>query len=106
MFLCGEGNQLVKPSSGAMTGHPLMEMPLAKNWTTVLLVLVSILIASHSPAAVLFTDNFDIPDTSSLDGSIQTGRHTGILASDLVLRSGGTQMAISSQQVDFFKAGS
>jgi len=56
--------------------------------------------ASGSHAAVIFTDNFDIPDTGSLDGSVQAGRHTGMLASNVVLRSGGIQHTISGGQLN------
>jgi hypothetical protein len=56
--------------------------------------------ATSSHAALLFTDNFNIPDTGSLDGSDQTGRHAGIIASDVVLRSGGVQHTISGGQLN------
>ncbi|HZL79579.1 MAG TPA: hypothetical protein VFC17_12070 [Candidatus Limnocylindrales bacterium] len=45
---------------------------------------------------VIYTDNFNIPDTASLDGSDQTGRHTGLLATNIVGRSGGIQNAITN----------
>lgn len=51
-------------------------------------------------AAVLFTDNFNIADTNSLDGSDQIGRHTGLLASDVLLRSGGVQQTIIGGQLN------
>jgi PEP-CTERM motif len=58
--------------------------------------------ASFSSAAtVIYTDNFNVADTNSLDGSDQTGRHTGIVANDVLARSGGAQMAIASNQVVF-----
>jgi PEP-CTERM motif len=56
--------------------------------------------AAVAPAAVVFTDNFDIADTGSLDGSDQTGRHTGLLAGDVVLRSGGVQQTITGGQLN------
>lgn len=55
--------------------------------------------ASH--AAVIFTDNFNVADTGSLDGSDQTGRHSGTAANDVLLRSGGVQQAISGGQLVF-----
>ncbi len=48
----------------------------------------------------IYTDNFDIPDTTSLDGSTQTGRHTGIHANDIVGRSGGIQLTITGGQLN------
>jgi hypothetical protein len=63
------------------------------------------LTAAVCPAATLFTDNFNIPDTGSLDGSDQTGRHTGLLTTDLVLRSGGVQHTITGNRLDFLLAG-
>ncbi len=53
-----------------------------------------------SAVTVIYTDNFNIPDTGSLDGSDQTGRHTGLLASNVVLRSGGVQHTITSGQLN------
>jgi Carbohydrate binding module (family 6)/Divergent InlB B-repeat domain len=53
----------------------------------------------------IFTDNFNIADTNSLDGSDQAGRHTGLVANDLLARSGGAQMEIASNQLTF-KTGS
>lgn len=53
-----------------------------------------------SAGTVIYTDNFNIPDTGSLDGSDPTGRHTGIIANDVVLRSGGVQHTISGGQLN------
>ena len=61
--------------------------------------------AALAPASVLFTDNFDIADTGSLDGSDQTGRHTGLIANDIVLRSGGIQHTISGGQLNVLAPG-
>lgn len=54
---------------------------------------------SAGAATVLFSDNFDVADTASLDGSDQTGRHSGIAANDILTRSGGVQMSIASGQL-------
>lgn len=56
--------------------------------------------SAASAITTIYTDNFDIPDTTSLDGSVQTGRHTGLLASNVVLRSGGVQHTITSGQLN------
>ena len=57
--------------------------------------------ANDSTAADIFTDNFNVADTNSLDGSNQTGRHTGLVANDVLLRSGGIQMEIAGNQLTF-----
>jgi hypothetical protein len=57
--------------------------------------------ADCSVAAEIFSDNFNVADTPSLDGSDQTGRHTGLVANDVLARSGGAQMAIAGNQVVF-----
>ncbi|MGL5019976.1 MAG: hypothetical protein ACRDBP_17715 [Luteolibacter sp.] len=57
--------------------------------------------ANDSIAAEIFTDNFNVADTNSLDGSDQTGRHTGLVAKDVLLRSGGIQMEIAGHQLTF-----
>jgi hypothetical protein len=54
---------------------------------------------------VIYSDNFDIPDTTSLDGSDQTGRHTGLLATDVVGRSGGIQLTITGNQLNLLRVG-
>lgn len=56
---------------------------------------------SPASATVLYTDNFNVADTGSLDGSDQTGRHSGLLANDILLRSGGVQQAIAGNQLTF-----
>ena len=62
-------------------------------------------LAAHAQT-VIWSDNFNIPDTGSLDGSDQTGRHTGLLASSVVGRSGGVQLSISGDELNIFKTGS
>jgi PKD repeat protein len=62
-------------------------------------------LATHAQT-VIWSDNFNIPDTSSLDGSTQTGRHTGLLANNVVGRSGGIQLTITSDELNLFKTGS
>ncbi|MBC8096154.1 MAG: hypothetical protein H7Y43_10105 [Akkermansiaceae bacterium] len=54
---------------------------------------------------VIYTDNFNIPDTASLDGSDQTGRHTGVLATNIVGRSGGIQNAITNGTLVLLRTG-
>lgn len=53
---------------------------------------------------VIYTDNFNIPDTLSLDGSTQTGRHTGLLAANVVGRSGGIQLTITNNMLNLLAA--
>jgi len=55
---------------------------------------------------VIYTDNFNIPDTTSLDTSSQTGRHTGLLATNVVGQSGGIELTITNQALNLIKAGS
>lgn len=52
-----------------------------------------------SAATVIFTDNFNVGDAGSLDGSDQTGRNTGVVAG-IVTQSGGVQHSISSGQLN------
>jgi hypothetical protein len=54
---------------------------------------------------VIYTDNFNIPDTTSLDTSVQTGRHTGLLATNVVGQSGGIELTITSQQLNLLRTG-
>ena len=61
-------------------------------------------LATHAQT-VIWSDNFNIADTGSLDGSTQTGRHTGLLASSVVGRSGGVQLSISGNELNIFKTG-
>jgi hypothetical protein len=65
------------------------------------LAAAALISAVSASAEILFTDNFNVADTSSLDGSDQTGRHTGLVANDVLVRSGGAQMAIADNQVVF-----
>jgi PKD repeat protein len=62
-------------------------------------------LATHAQT-VIWSDNFNIPDTTSLDGSTQTGRHTGLLANNVVGRSGGVQLTITGDELNIFKTGS
>jgi PKD repeat protein len=62
-------------------------------------------LATHAQT-VIWSDNFNIPDTTSLDGSDQTGRHTGLLANNVVGRSGGVQLTITGDELNIFKTGS
>ena len=61
-------------------------------------------LATHAQT-VIWSDNFNIPDTGSLDGSDQTGRHTGLLANNVVGRSGGVQLTISGNALNLLKSG-
>jgi autotransporter-associated beta strand protein len=78
--------------------------------TQSVLTILAILLGVTGPAAhaqnVIYSDNFNIPDTSSLDGSSQTGRHTGLLANNVVGRSGGVQLSITGDELNIFKTGS
>jgi PKD repeat protein len=61
-------------------------------------------LATHAQT-VIWSDNFNIPDTTSLDGSTQTGRHTGILSNNVVGRSGGIQLTITGDELNLLKSG-
>jgi PEP-CTERM motif len=52
-----------------------------------------------SAATVIYTDNFNVSDTGSLDGSDQTGRNTGVV-SGVVTQSGAIQHSISSGELN------
>ncbi|MBW8863602.1 MAG: immunoglobulin domain-containing protein, partial [Verrucomicrobia bacterium] len=58
---------------------------------------------------VIYSDNFNIPDTGSLDGSdnsTASGRHAGsLLGTNVVGRSGGVQLTITSSNLNMFKTG-
>jgi hypothetical protein len=54
---------------------------------------------------VIYTDNFDIPGITSLDGSDQTGRHTGLFATNVLGRCGGIQFTITSSNLNVFQTG-
>jgi PEP-CTERM motif len=61
--------------------------------------------ASFSSAAtVIYTDNFNVANTGSLDGSDQTGRNTGVV-SGIVTQSGATQHSISGGQLNLLNTG-
>jgi PKD repeat protein len=45
---------------------------------------------------VIYTDNFDVPNTTSFDSASQTGRHTGLLATNVVPQSGGIELQIAN----------
>jgi hypothetical protein len=65
---------------------------------------LSLTLAATSSAALLWTDNFNVGDTNNLDASPQAGRHTGLFADDIVLRSAKIQEGIVSQQLNFLQA--
>src|ERR1035437_628644 len=62
-------------------------------------------LAAHAQT-VIWSDNFNIADTGNLDSSSQTGRHTGLLANNVVGQSGGVELSISSDELNIFKTGS
>ncbi len=45
---------------------------------------------------VIYTDNYNVPNTTDFDTSSQTGRHTGLLASSVVPQSGGVELQITN----------
>jgi hypothetical protein len=55
-------------------------------------------------AAVLFSDNFNAPDTNNLDGSSQAGRRSGTNPA-IQVRSSWIQHGIASNQLNFLFAG-
>ena len=52
-----------------------------------------------APAVLLFSDNFDAPDSASFDAASLAGRLSGTLASETYLRSFGFQQSISNNQL-------
>lgn len=64
-------------------------------------IALSAALQSATASTLLYSDNFNVPDTNSLDGSDQTGRHSGLLANDILLRSGGVQQEIAGNQLTF-----
>ncbi|MBC7979745.1 MAG: hypothetical protein H7Y36_04190 [Armatimonadetes bacterium] len=66
--------------------------------------LVILCATSTLRADVIYTDNFDVADTD-LDGSDQTGRHTGLIAQDVLIRSGGIQSLIVGNKLNFRTTG-
>jgi len=62
-------------------------------------LLVPVIFAGSASAAVLFSDNFDTADGTNFDASDPTGRYSGTLAADVVLRSYGAQQQISGGQL-------
>lgn len=70
---------------------------------------VAILALGAEPSAratLLFGDNFNAPDTTNFDASDQTGRRTGLLASDIQLRSARIQQGIAGNQLNMLKPAS
>lgn len=55
---------------------------------------------------ILFSDSFDVADTTNFDTADLTGRRSGTLAADVVLRSWGFQQDISGNQALLPSAGS
>ena len=82
-----------------------MKINFLKKFAAFAMCVASLALAVSSHAqTVIYSDNFNIPDTSSLDGSTQTGRHTGLLAANLVGRSGGIQLTITSSNLNLLAA--
>jgi hypothetical protein len=55
---------------------------------------------------VIYSDNFNIPDTLNFNTSSQTGRHTGLLATNVVGQSGGIQLTITNNQLNLLAVSS
>ena len=61
--------------------------------------------SGFSSAAVLFSDNFNTPDTGNLDLSDQTGRRAGLVPT-IQVRSSRVQHGIAGNQLNFLSVGS
>ena len=61
--------------------------------------------ASQACGALLFSDNFNVADTTNFDGASLTGRRSGSLASTVFLRSALTQQHIDGNRLEMIKAG-
>jgi hypothetical protein len=72
--------------------------------SALLLLPVLLLAPLSAPAAVLFADNFNAPDTGNLDLSSQTGRRTGTNPA-IQVRSSWIQHGIAGNQLNFLFAG-
>jgi len=46
--------------------------------------------------ATIYTDNFDVANTTDFDTSSQSGRHSGLLANSVVPQSGGSELQIQN----------
>ncbi len=75
--------------------HPMKRYPLCLLLTANL----------ASGQTVLFEDNFDVADNASFDASDITGRLSGSLASDMVLRAHRAQQQISNNQLLLVRGG-
>jgi len=45
---------------------------------------------------VIYSDNFAVPNTTGFDSASQAGRHTGVLATNVVPQSGGVELQIAN----------
>ena len=55
---------------------------------------------SAQAQTLLYSDNFDVPDTGNFNASSQAGRHAGLLAGNILPQSGGIQLTISGGQLN------
>ena len=60
--------------------------------------------AQFAQAELLFSDNFNAPDTTNFDGAPLTGRLSGSLVGDVVARSARTQQHIAGGQLRMIDA--
>jgi hypothetical protein len=65
----------------------------------------SVYLAVPASAAVLFSDNFNTPDTANFDGAPTDGRLSGTAAAATALASFGSQQDITGNQLDLDKVG-
>ncbi len=67
-------------------------------------VLLGAIATPCAAGTLIFGDNFNAPDTNSLDASDQTGRRSGLLAEDIVLRSSKVQHGIIGGQLNLLRS--
>ena len=81
----------------------------ARVWKPIAVALATLLatisLESHAASTLLFGDNFNAPDTANFDASDQTGRRSGLHATDIQLRSSMVQHGISGNQLNFLTTG-
>ena len=81
---------------------PHIFLLLMSNSKTLLSAALLACLTAHTFAGtVLIGDNFNAPDTNNFDNSDQTGRRSGLLASDIQLRSSLFQHGIAGNQLNF-----
>lgn len=83
------------------TSPQIFLLLMSKSKTLFVAAFLACLTARTFAGTVLIADNFNAPDTNNFDNSDQTGRRSGLLASDIQLRSALFQHGIAGNQLNF-----